>query len=272
MTARTNAALSASEPAAALRAYGLQLSDLDLRLDDPDRPAAITAVLACCGPAAPGASPAARLADAWSLTLGDRILRLLRIVALTDNASVLAVTLRCPQAACLQPFELALPFAEIFALAGPAHPEGKVVPFPRAGAAPLALRLPTGHDQAAWQREAYATPEHAVAAIVQSLLPSGEAVAPAEIAPIAAALEAADPLVAFTVSTACPHCETACALPIDLEAAGLERLAAHRRSILHDVHLFATHYGWNERDVLAVSPRRRADYRRLLATAENTRS
>lgn len=275
-----------------------------------DRPALVTAILAqCCetedapcdaqnGRAAspnPAASsdlrrstatppsfsdfvpPAARAEAAWNLPLGRRIARLLRIVALSAESDALALTLRCPCAECAQAFEITLSFAQLLD-SSPGETSGaEILQFPL-GESALALRLPTGRDQAAWQKHTYGTAREATESIVRSLLVASPrsgtgvppvisedpAVTPEQLAPLAAALEEADPLVAFQVSTRCPNCERAVEIPVDLEQVALQRLAALRRSLLREIHALASRYGWNEEQILAIAPARRAEYLRLI--------
>lgn len=263
--------VSAPSPAPELpapRAFGAAPADLDLEFGGPDRAALVTALLAqCCvenGFAALGREDAA-----WSLPLSARIARLLRIVELTSGDASLGVALHCPQPDCRQPCEIELPFAALAAEASETTASPKIVQFPRENAAPLALRLPTGRDQAAWRDRRFADHAAALAAIVQSLAvePAAvESLAPEQIAPLAAAMEAADPLVAFSVNTTCPHCARPADIPVDLEAVALQQLARHRRGVLRDVHALAAGYGWSEAQVLAIPPSRRAEYKALLGS------
>lgn len=252
------------------RAFGGAVDDLAVDFDQPDRAALTTSVLALCC-ADDSHSLGAREDLAWSLPLGARIARLLRILKLTTHAESLPLAPVCPHPECRQRFEVSLPFEALLANAEENGAAGKVVRFPLAPDTPVTLRLPTGRDQATWRRRNYGDRAEALAAIVRSLVvePAGEPVLePAQLAPLAAAMEAADPLVAFTIRTRCPHCERESELPVDLEAAALRELAQHRRTVLREVHEFARHYGWTEAEVLAVPPARRAEYRKLIAAGE----
>jgi hypothetical protein len=79
------------------------------------------------------------------------------------------------------------------------------------------------------------------------------------------ALEAADPNadLAFDVyCEACGHLGTA-----QLDAGELlwDEIDARARALLGEVHLLARAYGWTERDILALSPARRASYLSMVA-------
>jgi hypothetical protein len=95
--------------------------------------------------------------------------------------------------------------------------------------------------------------------MLESLVVVGD-VALADEALVSAALAAADPLVDFTVSCACPACDAPNEVVVDLERLALSRLAAQQTQLLHDVHRLASRYGWTESDVLAMPPARRTRY------------
>jgi len=254
------------------RAYGQAPSDLDIEFGWQNRPALVTTVLAqCCE--RDDASAEARQEAAWSLPLGRRIVRLLQIVELSTGSDALPLTLRCLNGSCGQPFEIALGFAPLLASAPATEPGADMIPFPLGNTTTVALRLPTGRDQSTWQKQTYATVREATAAIVHSLLtnpPTELIIAPEYLDPIAAAMEEADPLVAFYVVTQCPNCSSSVDVPIDLEQVSLQKLAGLRRILLREIHALATRYGWSEDEILALSSVRRAEYLRLIAEAEET--
>lgn len=273
-----------------VRAFGRLPSDLDFAFEATDRPALVTAILAgCC--AENGAAAAAREEAAWNLPVGARIARLLRIVALTTEGDEISAVATCPRADCRGGFEIALPFARLCPDADANPPAGNVVPFALPGSEEMwTLRFPTGRDQVRWRNGRYATTAEAQDAIMRSLLvrhetpvpprqekrgerdraatgagPSvPERLSPADLASLAAAMDAADPLVAFAVRTKCPHCDREVEVGVDLEAVALAELARSRRTLLRQVHALATRYGWSEAEVLAVPGVRRREYLRLI--------
>ena len=265
--------VSAFSPAPQLpapRAFGTTAEDLDLDFDQTERTALATSVLArCCDGLEQSLSLRENLA--WSLPLSMRIARLLRIVALTTGSGQLAATPTCTHSDCRQPYEIALPVDALVGEWDKTASADHIVRFPLENSAALILRLPTGRDQAEWRRRHYADATAALNGIVQSLV-VGPAESPRlsaeQLAPLAAIMEEADPLVAFTVHTTCPHCGRSGDIAVDLEAVALQELARFRRGVLADVHLFAAQYGWSESEVLAIPPRRRADYRKLIAAGE----
>ncbi len=96
-----------------------------------------------------------------------------------------------------------------------------------------------------------------------------DAQAPAEIA---AALEseltetiaAADPLAEIALELACPDCAAAWSAPFDIVRFLWSEVDAWAARILDEVHILASHYGWSEADILALSPQRRQNYRDLI--------
>lgn len=268
VTAHTAASPSAPELPAP-RAYGASADDLDLDFGSVDRIALVTRVLAVCCTAT-GGTVGERAAAAWALPLGQRILRLLRILELTLERDDFSATLKCPEPSCAQAFEVGLGFASL-AEHGSTGPSN-VVNFELPGGEPLALRLPTGRDQAAWRDQPFVDEKGALSTIVRTLAVDPATVPavlePEQLAPLSQAMEEADPLVAFSLATTCPHCGHSAEIPVDLEAVVLSHLAQHRQGILRDVHHLAIRYGWTEADVLALPPRRRAEYQRLIAAEE----
>jgi len=243
-------------PPIALRPFG-RAQDLELEFADGDRPGLVTALLAGCG----------ETSDAefwWAQTVGTRIAALLRVLALSEGDDALSVRLRCPAPACGEAFEVALPFAALASTAPPDEADAaQPVPVALAGGRSAGLRRPTGHDLRDWHRTPYASRQQAVAAMLAALVVEGAVTAEDEPT-VADAMATHDPLVAFTVTCACPACGAESDHPVDLEAIALARLAAQQRALTCEVHVLASTYGWSERDILAVAPARRARYLALI--------
>ena len=239
-----------------LRPFG-RAQDLELEFADEDRPTLVTTLLARCDAAS----------DAefwWAQTVGTRTAALLRVLALTEGEhSELSVRLVCCEPQCGELLEVTLPIDTLLAAAPDDECAAGPVPVSLAGTRTVALRRPTGLDLRAWHRTPYATRRDAVAAMLDTLVVEGS-VAPDDEAVVADAMATHDPLVAFAVSCACPACGAARDHAVDLEAAVLARLGARRRSLLREVHMLASRYGWTESEVLAVAPARRAQYLALI--------
>ena len=153
-------------------------------------------------------------------------------------------------------------------------------PRPEAAADPLVVavddwsvrfRLPTPGDLAAVET---VPPERAgtalIARCVLDAARDGTPV-PAEELPepvrrrIAETATAADPCADVTLNLACPACGHQATAELDIASYLWIELDAWARGTLLDVHLLATAYGWNESEILALSPLRRRYYLELCA-------
>ncbi|SEB20106.1 hypothetical protein [Variovorax sp. YR216] len=115
-----------------------------------------------------------------------------------------------------------------------------------------------GHDAA----QAYTT-------LLQRCLvcttPTGETVAPEALPPAllqeaAARMESADPAAELMISMPCPACDAVLNEPLDLCAFCWAEVEARAPRLLAEVHALASHYGWSEADILAMSRIRRDAY------------
>ncbi|NGO13623.1 hypothetical protein G5C60_40035 [Streptomyces sp. HC44] len=82
---------------------------------------------------------------------------------------------------------------------------------------------------------------------------------------LAEAAQAADPGADVTLNVSCPECGAATRAELDIASYLWTELDAWARDVLLDVHLLATAYGWNEPEILALSPLRRRYYLELCA-------
>jgi hypothetical protein len=76
-------------------------------------------------------------------------------------------------------------------------------------------------------------------------------------------LAEADPQADVRLLLACPDCGAAWEEPFEVDAFLWQELDAWAARLLEEVHALASAYGWSERDVLALSPSRRAAYLEL---------
>lgn len=234
-----------------------QFGDLDLDLDHDDRPALITALLSRCS----------QKRDApfwWRQPVGRRLRALLVLLRITEGNGTMNLSASCTEADCAQTFGFELPLDALPAGGDvpPSSIEVRVEDDRR-----LAVRLPTGDDLRQWRAARPASREQAVRLMLDTLLLDGE-LRPADEAAVSAAIASHDPLVDFSVSCTCPACGAANFVQIDLEQLAVRRLAHYQRRLLLEVHRLASHYGWTERQVLAVPARRRAQYLALIENGE----
>jgi hypothetical protein len=83
-------------------------------------------------------------------------------------------------------------------------------------------------------------------------------------AAMARTVATADPLAEIALNLECPSCAAAWSAPFDIVNFLWDELAAWASRILGEIHTLALHYGWGERDILALSPRRRQHYLDLI--------
>lgn len=230
--------------------------DLDVDFGMKNRPELVTALLTSCG------SP--REAEFWwSQTLSVRILSLLRLLAATESIDRLKLMARCRQPTCAERFEFEL----LMAMLHDSISGDETVQVLLNDGRPVSLRRPNGRDLHQWNSLKLETRSAAIDAMLKSLVVDGQTT-PDDEPVLAKALSDLDPLVAFTVSCACPVCRSANEVRVDLEDIVLNRLRQKQRAMLGDIHKLAAHYGWTEPEVLAIPPHRRAHY---LAMIEDER-
>ncbi|HEB77907.1 MAG TPA: hypothetical protein ENI90_05215 [Methylothermaceae bacterium] len=87
----------------------------------------------------------------------------------------------------------------------------------------------------------------------------------AEIEALERAMEEADPGANILITLDCPECGHQWQALFDLLEGFRDRLEVWIRQQLLDVHYLAQAYGWSEREILAMSPRRRRIYLEMLA-------
>jgi hypothetical protein len=234
------------------RVFGRAVEDLELDFSANDRPALVTALLAA------GEAPA-EAERWWQRPVGDRTAALLALLRESEGAEAIVLSLRCDAAGCGARLEIELPHAAFDVAPRPSE----TITVLRDDGAAFSLRRPTGKDLRDWRALRSASRDQALMAMLASLSVAGEPRL-GDAARSAEALAEADPLVAFSVVCGCPTCGREAAHDVDLEGLVLQRLAARQRALLHEVHTLASHYGWTEREILAVTPARRARYLELI--------
>jgi hypothetical protein len=232
------------------------LEDLDVDFARDDRPALVTALLASCGePRDDGFW--------WLQPVGNRIAALFRLLAATDAVDHLSLLAHCRRPSCGERFELELPMAMLHDVV----PDGETIQVHLNGEQSVSLRRPNGRDLREWRNQRPTSRQAAVAIMLHSLVVEGQAT-PDDEPVLSEALSVLDPLVAFTVSCACPACRSTNEVRVDLEDIALARLRRKQRELLREIHRLASRYGWTEAEVLAIPPHRRAHY---LAMIEDER-
>jgi hypothetical protein len=140
-----------------------------------------------------------------------------------------------------------------------------------AGGYHLSCRVPRITDlaDAAATGSAGAARAVLVARAVLSAERNGQSVAAVElpegvVAAVAAALADAEPLAHVELPITCDACGATWSRPLDIDAYLWRELDSWAVGLLGEIHALATAYGWTEREVLALSPRRRRRYLELV--------
>lgn len=234
-------------------------ADLDVEFDGAPRAALVTTLLGLCLHAQDG-EPFDRGA-LWQWSVGERLQGLLAI-ALATSGGIMTAVAACGHQHCAEQVELELEL-EGFSIESPmaatwSSPDGERVQ----------CRLPTGLDQQAWRAHAQLEGvidepwlAHRLVDSIDGSPPDGDWTIPAAwLEPIAASLDACDPLTALTIVMTCPVCERPTDVDVDLEHLLIERLRQSQRALLEDVHRLAAVYHWSEAEIVALPAWRRTRY------------
>jgi hypothetical protein len=235
------------------RAFGERLEDLEPDLHCSPPPLATTAVLAGCLSGADGPVSAAQ---AWAWTVNRRLQGLLAVTVATRGGRWTS-TAHCAQ--CDKPMDLPLDLRDFARDEDPSHVRCELD-----GGRLLEVAIATGADQLAWLQAGVgeAGPQELLRCLLarQGADAEAEALPPAWIDAVDAAMAQADPLTALELDTVCPECGAAMRIALDLERACLGLLAAQQPRLLDDVHRLALAYHWTEAEILALPASRRRQY------------
>lgn len=132
----------------------------------------------------------------------------------------------------------------------------------------IALRAPTVDDL----REIAVLPdEHSAAMALLARCASGvdtlDALDECDVAELSAQLDGLDPGAVLGFALNCPACGHAWSAAIDVGCALWSELQRAAERALIEIDALARAYGWTERDVLSLSPVRRAAYLQLASAA-----
>jgi hypothetical protein len=83
------------------------------------------------------------------------------------------------------------------------------------------------------------------------------------VAVLSTRIEAADPRLRTGIQSRCPACGDESETRLDVAEFLFSELRAEARRLLREVHALASAYGWSERDILSIGPRRRETYLQL---------
>jgi hypothetical protein len=136
----------------------------------------------------------------------------------------------------------------------------------------LQLRLPNSHDLIAASGAAPAQRRQVLLkrCLVRARCDTDDVTAdelPAEVLDaVVKHLAAADPQADIHLTISCPKCGHRWQAQFDVLSFFCTELEAWVRRLLREVHALASAYGWNERDILALSATRRTLYLEMVGT------
>lgn len=234
-------------------------ADLDVGFEGAPRAVLVTTLLWLCLRTRDG-EPFDREA-LWQWSVGERLQGLLAIFLATSGRVMTAVA-TCGHRECGEQVELEFEL-EGFATGSPmattwSSPDGERVQ----------CRPPTGRDQEAWRAQAQMEgvidepwlARRLIDSIDGSPPDAGWTIPEAWLEPIAASLEACDPLTALTITMTCAVCARPTDVEVDLEYLLIEGLRQPQRALLEDIHRLAGAYRWSETEIIALPAWRRAHY------------
>ena len=191
-----------------------------------------------------------------ALPLGQRNCELLALHAACFSEAVAGWT-DCPE--CGQRLEFELNTGDLMS-----QHTGGSQPVVTAGG--LAFRLPNSSDLAAAAREQDL--RSAAVRLLDScvLEPTHQAAtwSDDQIAEVGNRMALADPLAKTRLDMTCSACGHSWVELLDVTMFLWIEVDGEVRRLLHDVHLLASHYGWSEAEILALSEWRRSLYREMV--------
>jgi hypothetical protein len=200
------------------------------------------------------------------LGIGERDSRLLSVREQVFGPALTAVTV-CPS--CGERLELEIAVEDIRADFNPDPTEPHTM---QADGWELTFRLPTSRDLAALDGLPLdADPRAALLErCVLAARQDGEAHPPADLPPevqaaLAECMEQADPQADVQLNLTCPACATQWQAAYDVVTYLWAEIETRAETLLREVHVLASVYGWSEGEILAMSARRRQRYLEMIA-------
>jgi hypothetical protein len=121
------------------------------------------------------------------------------------------------------------------------------------------FRLPTSRDLAAAAQEK--DPDAAALALAGRCCTTPPMSWNAdELEQLGEIMSQADPLAEVRIALSCPSCGHESSETIEMSSFIWSETVARARRLLWEVHAIASAYGWTEKEILSMSPRRRAGY------------
>lgn len=206
-----------------------------------------------------------------ALTAGDREALLLHLRRLTMGDRLQGL-LSCPAPACGQRLDFEVKVSELLVEPGGERAAHHELVVQQGGTRYVVrFRLPCGADQEAAAALARTDPAAAAELLLRRCVESldGEQACPPElpawlIDTVSARMAELDAQAELTLNIRCSLCGGTFAVVFDAASFLFQELLAGMRDLYREVHLLAYHYHWSPSEILALSPRRRRRYLRLL--------
>lgn len=202
----------------------------------------------------------------WEWSLNRRTQALMEILSHV-NASQCSINIACAADSCGELMDLEFDLSQTPLICS--DPEAlTVISSDGSYDQELSIRLPNGRDQLFWQSEKMLMKDNIAEVIAKRLIIAIDGTRPSDewelpeswLGPIEAELTKCDPFTDFTLETGCPECGKEMKVAFDIEIHLLNIAQDLWRKLLDEVHLLASHYHWNEQEILAIPATRRHHY------------
>jgi hypothetical protein len=207
------------------------------------------------------ACPEMSLEQLTSLTIGQRNNLLLQLRSRTFGTD-LPGTVTCPN--CGVDLEFQIKVSDIFEMGNTESAESIVVEIANYK---VSFRLPNSKDLLILQDENDIDSrrsilfKHCLIEVQHNVRGQTDEELPIEVVDaISNRMSQADPQAEIQVALFCPDCDHHWQAVFDIVSFFWSEINAWTRSILSEVHLLASVYGWQEADILAMNPARRKLY------------
>jgi hypothetical protein len=199
--------------------------------------------------------------DFARLRIGERDARLLELRGRVFGSRI-AGRADCP--ACGESIEMSFTISEIQSMPASDVPETCTAKF---GKYEINFRLPDSNDLATIVPggDIATQKRRLVQSCVLDAKYSGQPVAANQlpedtVAALSERMSELDPQGDVQLALSCPQCSHRWQAPLDIASFMWKELHAWATQLLRDVHVLASAYGWNEADILGMSPWRRQAY------------
>jgi hypothetical protein len=208
----------------------------------------------------------ATIEELATLTIGALDQQLLHLREETFGGCLNGIT-TCP--ACGEKLEMSLNIGDLYL-----NSEGQPSSFLtlEQNGYSIRFRLPNGSDLLALEREANSNRDRMrlLGRCILSAWRETAEILPADlpdeiVTAIAARMAEADPQADILISLQCPQCAHTWRAPLEISSFFWSELDAWAGQLLREVHAFALAYGWNEAEILSLSPTRRRIYLEMIS-------